>query len=80
MKEAGAKGKTKRKGGQTGGKETRDEDRKRTRRRGSRKEAPKVVSCCIWAAGRRVRWRVLGLIIETAEIRLFVCDPRKCSF
>ena len=32
------------------------------------------MSFCIWAAGRRIRWRVLGLLIETPEIGLFVCD------
>ena len=38
------------------------------------------MSFCIWAAGRRTRWRVRGLIIKTAEIGLFVCDLKKLSF
>ena len=74
MREEGAKGKTKRNGGK------REEGRRqeRTRRQGSRKEAPKAF--CIWAAGRRIRWRVLGLIIKTGKIGLFVRDPKKFNF
>ena len=37
----------------------------------------KRVSFCIWSAGRKVRWRVLGLIIKAPEIGLFVCDPKR---
>ena len=35
---------------------------------------------CICAAGRRIRWRVLGLIIKAAEIGLFVCNLKKLTF
>ena len=38
------------------------------------------MSFCIWAAVRRIRWRVLGLIIKTAEIGLFVCNPKELTF
>ena len=72
----GRKGETKRKGGQTGGKERRDEDRSLGPLGKVEKRRHRRASFCIWAAGRRIKWRVLGLIIKTLEIGLFVCDPK----
>ena len=64
-------------GGQNGGKREEGRRQERTGRRGSRKEAPKTgVIFCIWPAGRRIRWRVLGLIIKSAEIGC-LCANRK---
>ena len=61
-----------------GGKERRDEDRSGLGGE-VQKRRQKRVSSCLWAVGRRMRWRVLGLIIKTAGIGLFVGSPKKLT-
>ena len=38
-----------------------------------------TLSFCIGAAGRRIKWRVLGLIIKAPDIGL-LCDPKNLAF
>ena len=45
----------------------------------SKRGAKSGCHSCIWVAGRRIRLRVLGVIIKTPKIGLFVGDPKKLS-
>ena len=78
----GAKSKTKRKGADEGEKRGGTKTGAEDCLGGGEVETrcQKRESFCIWVAGRRIRWRVLGVIIKTPDIGPFVCDSEKLTF